>query len=494
MSTPLAAAVVPLLALLALSGRNRSRNRPAPAGAADPVLPRRPSPTEDPLAPFGDVPATPIISAANPEQPQLPMTLKQRAALLKIHLVQNQRNPRAFGYKGHPSKAVADFQRAAGIRSDGILGPETRAAARAVGVTLPPRPDTATAKDAPIVVDEGRKAAAVQLREYVLRTGDYGSRQKGSATVAKLQRAMGVKATGYAGPGTRKAAQALGVTIPRSRKEAQDTKAAKAKALAARGGAKRAAATRARVAKPTAREAYDALPLKGKAAVLRMFLVEHKRERAAFGYKGRPSQPVRDFQAAAGLAADGILGPRTRAKAKALGVDLPPRPDARPTTGEGGSAIKAIVTQLRDYLRANSRDVNAFGHRGYPSPNVVRAQQAMGIATDGIVGPNTYAAAERYGVELPLRPPMPKAYSAMTPGELKAANAGQAALKRAAERLRDFLRANPKAAAFGYKGRPSQPVRDFQGAAGLVADGILGPNTRSAAKAVGVTFPARPSR
>jgi peptidoglycan hydrolase-like protein with peptidoglycan-binding domain len=55
-----------------------------------------------------------------------------------------------FGVKGHPSSSVQSFQRIATKNGhklvvDGIVGPQTRAVAELVGVTLPPRPGAAPA-------------------------------------------------------------------------------------------------------------------------------------------------------------------------------------------------------------------------------------------------------------------------------------------------------------------------------------------------------------
>jgi murein L,D-transpeptidase YcbB/YkuD len=47
---------------------------------------------------------------------------------------------------------------------------------------------------------------------------------------------------------------------------------------------------------------------------------------------------------------------------------------------------------------------------------------------------------------------------------------------------------------WGTKGNPSEPVRVFQEAAGLTADGIFGPNTRAAAAELGVYLPRASQR
>ena len=65
-----------------------------------------------------------------------------------------------------------------------------------------------------------------------------------------------------------------------------------------------------------------------------------------------------------------------------------------------------------------------------------------------------------------------------------------------ANRLRDYLEANPTRVAFGWKNNPSAEVYAFQVAMDFDQDdrdGILGPQVRRAGKTVGVSFPPRPS-
>jgi len=75
-------------------------------------------------------------------------TLKLAATALRDYLQQHASSNAAFGVKGAPSQAVADFQGVATknghpLTKDGIVGPLTRSVAELVGVTLPPRPAAA---------------------------------------------------------------------------------------------------------------------------------------------------------------------------------------------------------------------------------------------------------------------------------------------------------------------------------------------------------------
>jgi hypothetical protein len=68
--------------------------------------------------------------------------------------------------------------------------------------------------------------------------------------------------------------------------------------------------------------------------------------------------------------------------------------------------------------------------------------------------------------------------------------------KEAAQALGRFLAADASWTAQGYKGSPSKPVLRFQLAAELhlERDGIVGPETRAAALALGVELPERTAK
>lgn len=350
---------------------------------------------------------------------------------------------------------------------------------------MPPSPPP-TARPVPNITPA---AAAAMLATFLRQNPSaYGSKLRASASVATFQRLVGIPETGMVDAATRKAAAAVGTQLPYPPSSAPAPAPAPAPA---------------RVPSTTPSAAVQA------ANLLRQYLISRRTDASAFGLKGRPSQPVAGFQQAAGITVDGIIGPQTYAAAERLGVPLPPRPTAAvqasapapapvqvPTT-PAPSELKRAANLLNMYLR-QAKALAAFGTRAQPSEPVRRYQRKAGITADGIVGPQTYASAKAQGVYLPARPgPAEVTYqSQMTPGQRKAQEANRAALKRAASLLRMFLiregvqKKNPRV--FGAKGQPSKPVQGFQGAAKITQDGIVGPQTRAAAKSVGVTLPDKP--
>jgi hypothetical protein len=95
------------------------RPRPAQAASPDALL------AKDAL----EQPEKPVV-VATPEDP------KKAAESLQKYLLGGGK----FGTANYPSEVVASVQRVLMVADDGILGPQTRAAARKYGVVLPPRP------------------------------------------------------------------------------------------------------------------------------------------------------------------------------------------------------------------------------------------------------------------------------------------------------------------------------------------------------------------
>ena len=157
-----------------------------------------------------------------------------------------------------------------------------------------------------------------------------------------------------------------------------------------------------------------------------------------------------------------------------------------PSSGE--MTPKQAAVALRDYLKAHPTAAG-FGYKANPNPQVQTYQRYLGTSADGIVGKKTRKAASAQGVTLPPRPSSNSSTnsSTLTPAQEQGDTVQAAGLK-----LRDYLTAHPTARAFGTKGNPSAPVIEFQRAAGITADGIVGNQVRTAAKNVGVTIPPRP--
>jgi len=131
----------------------------------------------------------------------------------------------------------------------------------------------------------------------------------------------------------------------------------------------------------------------------------------ATGRFGSSSDRVPEVQAAQRdlrVAADGIVGPVTRAAAQRAGVKLPAKP--APTKATRAAAISSPLTpsstprtpraaaeDLREFLTQTRR----FGSRADRPVEVKLAQRDLRLTPDGIVGPKTRAAAARTGVTLP---------------------------------------------------------------------------------------------
>jgi len=150
-----------------------------------------------------------------------------------------------------------------------------------------------------------KKEAALRMREYLatVNTVDaFGTRRKPNARIKVWQRYLGVVDDGIVGSKTAAAASAVGVTLPPRPRSS---------------GAPSASIGPARIVPNNSPASI--------AADLRDFLTLN-RTSEAYGYRGHPSGPVQEFQAAAGITADGIYGANTHAAALRYGVTLPPRP------------------------------------------------------------------------------------------------------------------------------------------------------------------------
>ncbi len=371
---PLVAAVAIGLLLL------KQRAAAAANGGGGPAAPSRP-----PLPP---------INKLTPAPAPLPASAEQRAAqLLAVHLAQPGAN---FGSAGNVNVFVGTFQTAmGGLVADGIVGPSTRARAKALGVELPMRKEPAqpaAAKPAPkpaVAAKPAAKPALVKpsttattpsgtaltasvmparqaaelLRAHLAEPGaNWGYAGHENKFVATSQRDMGLVPDGIVGPATRARALELGVTLPPrmlvltpvSEPKALAAPAEKLPAAAAKtkvAAAPKAAAApkpkpKAAAAKPASKTVQSTVPkpppkpvltervaspaapdgARAPAQAAKDLAALLKKPGANFGSKGSTDERVASCQRdMGGITADGIVGPGTRARAKALGVTLPAR-------------------------------------------------------------------------------------------------------------------------------------------------------------------------
>ncbi len=386
--------------------------------------------------------------------------------------------------------------------------------------------------------------AASALRDYLIRTNEFGSDNNKIPEIAGYQRDMGMgsNAIGIVGPMTRNKASALGVTLPQ--KKATSTNNAKQAAASLKdyltntgdfgskaqpsqnvksfqtqmgglvndgivGPKTRARAQALGVSLPSAStpkaspKAPSATPSQCATA-----LSKYLARTNSYGTKTNPDATVKHYQSCmGGLVADGIVGPKTNARAKALGVTLPAQQKVtigqavitKPKTNDNN---KKAAIGLRDYL-IKTKD---FGDDKHRSSNVAAYQKAMGMGTNaiGIVGPKTRALASKLGATLPPRPvshpsvtKVPAKHAAVTPVSKLKQIANHPIVKqmpanqKAALMLQQYLLATKD---FGTKAKPSDKVKGFQGImGGLVNDGIIGPKTAARAKALGYALPNRPT-
>jgi peptidoglycan hydrolase-like protein with peptidoglycan-binding domain len=97
---------------------------------------------------------------------------------------------------------------------------------------------------------------------------------------------------------------------------------------------------------------------------------------------------LKDYQTKNGLAADGIVGPITRAKINEVIIATTPAPVVTLKLGSKGDAVKTLQTKLNE----NGYKLTADGIFGKKTLDAVKSyQKANGLAVDGIAGPNTLA-------------------------------------------------------------------------------------------------------
>lgn len=187
---------------------------------------------------------------------------------------------------------------------------------------------------------------------------------------------------------------------------------------------------------------------------------------------------VRTFQSATAIAVDGLVGPQTKTKLYTSGGTAPAPinlfSSSCPTNISRGQ-ISGCVTELQRLLRRYGYTVEVDGNFGPQTETAVRGfQSALGLGVDGIVGPitkrNLYDANEGPGAGVDLR-------SSSCPANIAQGQSGGCVAT-----LQALLNGKGYSLAVDGDFGPLtlSAVRSFQQSAGLVVDGIVGPNTKAA--------------
>ena len=185
---------------------------------------------------------------------------------------------------------------------------------------------------------------------------------------------------------------------------------------------------------------------------------------------------VKNQQASARIAVDGVVGPNTWASlvGTAPVESAPQTSTSQPKLrrGDRGGAVSDLQTQLN----ASGASIAVDGVFGSGTLGAVRAlQSAAGIAVDGVVGPNTWSALAG-SATIGSSTPVQEADSTSQP-KLRRGDRGGAVSD-----LQTQLNASGASIAVdGVFGSGTLgAVRALQSAAGIAVDGVVGPNTWSA--------------
>jgi peptidoglycan hydrolase-like protein with peptidoglycan-binding domain len=303
----------------------------------------------------------------------------------------NSQTAAAAPQSSAPNSTVASVQRALGIASDGIYGPQTRHAVRsyqaAHGLTVDGivGPQTlgslglgSSASASTASSSSSGSAAtvsAVQSRIGVSADGVFGPQT--AAAVKHYQAAHGLTADGIVGPAT---AQALGLAAPsHPLREAHHGHHASAHSSSGSSSGS-----------SSVEDVQKALGV------------------AADGSFGpQTAAAVKHFQAAHGLTADGVVGPAT---AQALGISAPSSPlhehhSGSSDSGSGSSGSSSVISRMiagADHI-ANTPYVWGGGHGSFVSSGYDCSGSVSYVLHAGglLSAPEDSSALEGYGAPGP---------------------------------------------------------------------------------------------
>lgn len=195
---------------------------------------------------------------------------------------------------------------------------------------------------------------------------------------------------------------------------------------------------------------------------------------------------VKTFQGRQGLSADGVVGPLTKqslyAKATPTGVSL--TSSSCPTDISRGE-IDGCVTTLQQLLNGHGASLTVDGNFGAGTLAAVRSYQAShGLASDGIVGPNTKASLTGGASSGPAPITLT---SSSCPTDII-----QGEVDGCVSELQTLLNSHGASIAVDGNFGPGTlaAVKTFQAGHGLSVDGIVGPLTKAALAAEGSAVPA----
>lgn len=370
---------------------------------------------------------------------------------------------RSTGYYGVITEcAVRSFQKAKGLRVDGIAGPQTLAALNSTTTTV-----SSPARG--VLLRRGSRGSAVTQLQSNLKSAGYFP--------------TSVRSTGYYGPVTERAVrrfqQAKGLRVDGV--VGSNTLAALVGTPESNDGT----LTATRLEPGNSGQAV--VELQNRLRALGIYAGP------VTGFYGTLTQAaVRDFQQARGLGVTGIADTSTLVALQGTSGDIASAtPVSAPVTtvqlnvGSRGTA----VTQLQNNLKAGGYFPSSVSSTGYygkvTQAAVSRFQQARGLPVTGVADANTLVALQGTTVDTTSPGPVVTNPPALDPGILTGTRLQPDSRGAEVVELQNRLRALGfyKGPINGFYGPLTESaVRDFQVSRGLPVDGIADANTLAAVR------------